>query len=229
MPINITVNESDFIPHDGSNQPVDPRYHHDETILLVVEKDGYTYVSTAEFITTWYNVVKFIPLTNGTREIQFIVQKPNDPSDFPPRIVLPSIARDQPFTPLKTVAERYGHKDDVTTKVRRVGEDGIRFDNGWYLYSHHDQDCCEQHYLQFKDLTLEDFNGMKFDLTGDEFFERAEGFGIRLIPVVGTGRPVSIAGYADNNGYYSSDLTLHIEDSHGNVLKQYDIRECQNY
>ena len=33
----------------------------------------------------------------------------------------------------------------------------ITFSNGWVLSSDHYQDCCENHYLDFSDLTVDDF------------------------------------------------------------------------
>lgn len=109
-------------------------------------------------------------------------------------------------------------------KVVHVNSDEITFENGVVLYSHHDQNCCENHYLSFADLSLNDFDGLIFDLSGDGFFERVEGYGIRLIPL--NGHPVSIPGYAYNNGYYSSNLSLCLSGPHG-FERTYDIEECQ--
>ena len=111
-------------------------------------------------------------------------------------------------------------------KVVKVDSEGIEFDNGMRLYSFHDQDCCEHHYLSFDNLTIEDFNGLEFDITNDEFFERIEDYGIALNPT--NGHPVRIAGYGSNNGYYSSNLELIIADGR-NIYKQFDITECQEW
>lgn len=73
-------------------------------------------------------------------------------------------------------------------------------------------------------MTLADFDGLEFDLTSDDFFERIEGYGIALKPLVG--HPVRIPGYGSNNGYYSSRLDLVLSDRKG-VLKVYDVSECQ--
>ena len=102
--------------------------------------------------------------------------------------------------------------------------DGLRFDDGSYLFSDHDQDCCEHHYLDFDSLDLSDFEGLDFDLTSDNFFEKVDNFGIRLIPV--NGHPISIAGYGYNNGYYSHNLTLVLKS--GESTRVYDISECQD-
>ncbi len=109
-------------------------------------------------------------------------------------------------------------------KVVKIDSDSIEFDNGVQLYSNHDQDCCEHHYLSLDDLTLDDFAGLEFDLTNDDFFERIEDYGIALKPI--NGFPVRIPGYGSNNGYYSSNLDLIITDNNG-FTKTFDISECQ--
>jgi hypothetical protein len=98
---------------------------------------------------------------------------------------------------------------------------GIVFSNGVMLTSYHDQECCETHYLSFDDLSLDDFNGLLFDISGDDFFERVEGYGIALKST--NGWPVRIPGYGCNNGYYSSDLSIHMSDG-----RVYDISDCQS-
>ena len=110
-------------------------------------------------------------------------------------------------------------------KVVKVDEDCIVFENGIQLYSNHNRDCCESHYLSMQDLTIDDFNGLEFDLTNDNFFKRIEGYGIELIPV--NGHSVKIPGYYYNNGYYSSNLDLIISDNNS-FTKKYDITECQD-
>lgn len=111
-------------------------------------------------------------------------------------------------------------------KVVKLENDVIIFENGTKLYSNHHGDCCEQHYLSMDDLTISDFEGCEFDFSNDNFFRRIEGYGIELVPV--TGFSVKIPGYADNNGYYSSDLYLVLEHV-DSTKKVYDITECQDY
>lgn len=109
-------------------------------------------------------------------------------------------------------------------KVLVVTDGYIRFDDDTKLYSDHDQDCCENHYLSFADLSLSDFDSLDFDLSGDSFFERVKGYGIRLLPT--NGHPVSVPGYGYNNGYYSANLTLILEGV--GTMTKFDITECQD-
>ncbi len=110
----------------------------------------------------------------------------------------------------------------MKTQVCEIN-DGLVFSDGSYLYSYHDQDCCESHYLAFSSLDLKDFEGLEFDLSSD-FFEKVEDFGIRLIPV--SGHSVAIPGYGYNNGYYSSNLTL-VLSRPGVPYQEFDISDCQ--
>ena len=109
-------------------------------------------------------------------------------------------------------------------KVIKIMSDSIEFDNGIILSSDHAQDCSEHHYLCFEDLTGDDFEGLEFDLTTDNFFERIEDYGIQLNPI--SGHSVRLPGYGSNNGYYSSHLDLVLMDGN-KVVKTFDISECQ--
>ncbi len=109
-------------------------------------------------------------------------------------------------------------------KVVKINSEQIEFENRVKLYSYHDQDCCEQHYLSFTDLTINDFKNLEFDLTNDNFFKRIEDYGIELIPI--KGHSVKIPGYGSNNGYYSSKLEL-ILTNEKDFKREYNISECQ--
>lgn len=110
------------------------------------------------------------------------------------------------------------------SKVLSVFRDRIVFDCGKKLYSWHQQDCCEQHYLDFTDLSIDDFEGLQFKLSSSgDFFERVDGFGIRLLPL--NGLPISVPGYGSNKGYYSSDLDLVLEENGKETI--FNISECQ--
>lgn len=108
-------------------------------------------------------------------------------------------------------------------KVVSINEESISFDDGSSLCSDHYTDCCEHHYLDFSHHEAE-FDGLDFDLSSDNFFERVDGYGIRLIPT--NGHPVSVPGYGYNNGYYSDTLTL-ILSRPNETDKKFDITECQ--
>jgi hypothetical protein len=104
-------------------------------------------------------------------------------------------------------------------------DDGvIVFSNGYRLTTHHDSDCCEHHYWSLTDLSIDDFDGLEFDLGGDDFFTRIEGYGISLNPI--NGFPIRIPGYGSNNGYYSNNLSLILSDG-DETIREYDITECQ--
>ncbi len=108
-------------------------------------------------------------------------------------------------------------------KVVKLEDEQIEFENGVKLFSNHDSDCCENHYLSFKDLTMDDFEGLEFDLTNDNFFKKIDDYGIELIPI--HGHSVKVPGYGYNNGYYSTNLQLCISGE--GVNKEWDITECQ--
>lgn len=110
-------------------------------------------------------------------------------------------------------------------KVIYVDTGLLRFDDKSELYSEHESDCCESHYLSFADLSLSDFEGLEFDISSPAFFEKVDGYGIRLVPV--RGHAVSVPGYGYNNGYYSSHLTLVLEKDGASKTK-FDISECQD-
>lgn len=110
-------------------------------------------------------------------------------------------------------------------KVIRLDSESIEFEGGIKLYSNHDSDCCESHSLTMSDLTIEDFDGLEFDLTNDDFFNRIPDYGIELIPI--KGHSVKIAGHGYNNGYYSDQLDLIITKDN-KVIKKYDITDSQD-
>jgi len=109
-------------------------------------------------------------------------------------------------------------------KAVKIENDELVFNDGTRLLSNHDQDCCEHHYLDFASLDISDFDGLEFDLTNDDFFEKIEDYGIALKPI--NGFPVRIPGYGSNNGYYSSNLDLILTNG-ADFKKTFDISECQ--
>lgn len=110
-------------------------------------------------------------------------------------------------------------------KVIEVKSDSLLFNDGTRLSSYHESDCCEQHWLDMSNLSLEDFEDLEFDLTNDEFLEKIKEYGVALKPIKGF--PVRIPGYGSNNGYYSTNLTLTLSNNEG-FNREYDISECQD-
>ena len=109
-------------------------------------------------------------------------------------------------------------------KVIKIEEESIKFDNGLELGSDHESRCCESHYLSFKDLTLDDFKDLEFNLSNDDFFKRIKDYGIELIPI--KGHSIKVPGYGFNNGYYSEQLDLVIYKDY-KIVKKFNITDCQ--
>jgi len=126
---------------------------------------------------------------------------------------------------IKTFLESGSFNLEFNTSVSHIDDDTIYFDNGIKLSHYHDNDCCEHHWLDFTHITLEDFEGLIFDLSKDDFFERIPEYGIALKPL--NGYPVRIPGYGSNNGYYSDNLSLILTDGSDITIKTFDITDCQ--
>jgi len=103
-------------------------------------------------------------------------------------------------------------------------DEAILFSDGYILGSHHDTDCCETHYLAFTNINLDEFKGLKFDLSNENFFKRIPDYGIELIPI--NGHSIKIPGYGNNNGWYSSNIDL-IVIKDKEIINIYDISDCQ--
>lgn len=83
---------------------------------------------------------------------------------------------------------------DKKLKAVEVNSDYIKFNNGYKISLGYELDH-ENHYLSFsfKDLIINDFKDLEFDLSSKFFFERVPGYGIRLLPM--NGNPISVPGY----------------------------------
>jgi hypothetical protein len=46
------------------------------------------------------------------------------------------------------------------------------FEKNIKLFSEHECDCCENHWLDFEHITMSDFEGLEFDFTNDNFLEK---------------------------------------------------------
>ena len=112
----------------------------------------------------------------------------------------------------------------MKVKVLSIESEGLKFTDGFSIYSDHRSDCCEWHWMETEALTMKDFDGLEFDLSNDNFFKRIEDYGIELVPI--HGHSVKIPCYGNNNGYYSNQLDLVLFKDEKQI-KTYDITDCQ--
>ena len=102
----------------------------------------------------------------------------------------------------------------------------IKFDNGEELSYYHDQECCEDVYADFKGMQVMGVQPENFVYAYElDFFENVldsivpiDGLGFYLVSKQGI--CILVPCYNDQNGYYSSDLTLCYKG------KKMDISEC---
>ena len=120
-------------------------------------------------------------------------------------------------------------------KIREfIGEEKIVFDNGTIMQSFHCHDCCENHWAELSKLKEYNINpktGDNIDIMQIEFPENIhehlilledEGFNI----VAKDGSKYFVPGYGENNGYYSTDITLIINYPNGKKI-EVDLTKCQ--
>lgn len=112
---------------------------------------------------------------------------------------------------------------NLVSVVSVLPEEGIKFSDGSHLFSHHQEDCCENHYADFNYVSLNDFEGLLFDVSSLDFIIPIEGYGFRMKAVCE--QEVSIPCYGENNGYYSTNLTLVL--SKDGKQQHLDISDCQ--
>lgn len=106
-------------------------------------------------------------------------------------------------------------------KIKKVNTDYILFDNGFKLISHHDTDCCEEHYADFNALIGTGYENVEFptrlfnlispnstviinEYNDNPIFNGTSFF--NLVDVLGNKYPIPI--YNSNNGYYDNTVTL---------------------
>lgn len=109
--------------------------------------------------------------------------------------------------------------------IKNLGN-GFEFDNGWKLYSDHEQSCCEHHELDTSGIEISEYEDLEFNLQLEEPFKRIHGYGIELI--ANNNFPLRIPGYGYNNGYYSDNLNLILIDENHKIIKNWDITDCQS-
>lgn len=118
-------------------------------------------------------------------------------------------------------------------KIKKIDEEIVVFDDDSELFSHHDTDWCESHYLDFsmlKHYNISPKTGKTINIYEQEFdfsngvnFKRVEGMGILLFDV--EGNSYLINGYGYNNGYYSDEIILIYKKD--KEEHRYDVSECQ--
>lgn len=101
-------------------------------------------------------------------------------------------------------------------KIKNITESNIIFDNGYELEAFHDRDCCEDVYADFSVLqtyNISNITGNTINIREIDFEENLnklvkgiEGQGFNLISKIGEN--FFVPCYNEQNGYYSSNLTL---------------------
>lgn len=87
--------------------------------------------------------------------------------------------------------------------ITTLGDEKIIFDNGKEMTYYHEQDCCESVWADFH--AIKDDFGFEYKFEEPLLFEAVEGFGFRF---GNPGKMVSVPCYDQQNGYYSSNLTI---------------------
>lgn len=101
-------------------------------------------------------------------------------------------------------------------KLIKIEEGKLTFDNGVTITDYHGQDCCEHVYADF--MQLEDT-----DVLSHEFNESIEIQGVKNAGFRIEG--YFIPCYNVQNGYYSDQLTLIIENPNKKEKREIDISE----
>ena len=127
--------------------------------------------------------------------------------------------------------------------ISKISDNAVLFDNGLILTAFHQSDCCEAHWLDFSvlrdnaknyvgtatgkavDLYKQEFAFEKTDAACIPKFEKVIGAGINLIDT--EGNKYFIAGYGENNGYYSTNLELNVFYKDWTIWET-DIEDCQD-
>ncbi len=116
-------------------------------------------------------------------------------------------------------------------KIVKIDEDGLLFDNGAKLTDYHEQDCCETVYADWKNIQVATNIGANSisaeELDFDERVINCLGF----LPELGfticdkNGIRLMVSCYNQQNGYYSSNLSLVYTDKYKRV-STVDISDC---
>ena len=102
-------------------------------------------------------------------------------------------------------------------KIKEVTDEAICFDNGNTIVYNHDQDCCEWNYADFEQL---DDMALNYDFDEKLIFEKIDGSGFRF----GDKKVMFfVPCYSCQNGYYSSDIDIHYDNSKGGVIQTFNM------
>lgn len=105
-------------------------------------------------------------------------------------------------------------------KITKVLEEQLEFDNGTVLTSYHDQDCCEEHYVEFTSIIGQGWEGKDFPETlvdmvvkkpkEKTFFDDVDNEKWNSFVEIKDkqGNKYTLTIYNKNNGYYAIDVTL---------------------
>lgn len=104
---------------------------------------------------------------------------------------------------------------DTPVKIEKIGEEEITLSDGTTIQSHHDGDCCEHHWADFSTLEINPDHSLPFTTLT---LKKVDGMGFLMNKML-------INCYGNNNGWYSSNLDLIIDNGPLNYI--WDISECQ--
>ena len=135
--------------------------------------------------------------------------------------------------------KKLNRKGKKNMKIKEIRENYISFDTGHELMVSHDQNCSEEHWADTSVLSnynISPTTGELINMYDVEFcgtsamIQPVNGAGFNL--VAANGDKFFIPCYGENNGYYSSDLTLEFGawDDEGHYVSEFsiDLTDCQD-
>ncbi len=94
-------------------------------------------------------------------------------------------------------------------KVIKNSDGEVKFDNGLTLGYEHSQDCCENNYLDFEQMTIgREFKTMSAGQFVDAITIKDDGFFIKDKMTI----PAWVQARSEQNGYYSNGVDLVVSD-----------------
>lgn len=109
-------------------------------------------------------------------------------------------------------------------KIVQVTDEAIIFDNGNTITYDHDQDCCENNYAEFTNLTESNTN-YNFDFNEELIFKFVDGIGFMFgsAPIddpEGDIHWIFIPCYSEQNGYYTDVVDIYYTTKEKIVIKE---------